>query len=147
MQKRLFIFLFIFFLVESLFITCKQNEDAKLNFDKEDSSFLIRDFSIKAIGEETYTSVPLEKLKDGSYLFTSIDKEIEVRIVSNINLKTVTIEGADVKIDVTFPKIAYGKMQAIDENLKVFKVELVANNGMSQTLNFKTKYAKNQIRG
>lgn len=147
MQRRLFIFLFIFFLVESLFITCKQNGDAKLNFDKEDSSFLIRDFSIKAIGEETYTSVPLEKLKDGSYLFTSIDKEIEVRIVSNINLKTVTIEGADVKIDVTFPKIAYGKMQAIDENLKVFKVELVANNGMSQTLNFKTKYAKNQIRG
>ena len=147
MQKRLFIFLFTFFLVESLFITCKQNGDTKLNFDKEDSSFLIRDFSIKAIGEETYTSVPLEKLKDGSYLFTSIDKEIEVRIVSNINLKTVTIEGADVKIDATFPKIAYGKTQAIDENLKVFKVELVANNGMSQTLNFKAKYAKNQIRG
>lgn len=146
MQKRLFIF-FTFSLFTFLFVTCRQNENAKLNFDEQDSSFLIRDFSIKAIGDETYTSVPLDKLNDGSYQFTSIDKEIEVRILSNINLKTATMKNGNIKIDDKLKKIAYGKTNSMDTSSQVFTIDLLANNGMNQTINFKAKYAKNHIRG
>lgn len=147
MQKRLLIFLFAFLLFIFLFATCKQNENAKLNFDEEDSSFLIRDFSIKATGEEVYMSVPLDKLNDGSYQFTSIDKEVEIRIISAIKLKTATMKNGNIKIDDKLKKIAYGKTNRMDRSPQVFTIDLLASNGMSQTIAFKAKYAKNNIRG
>lgn len=146
MRNKL-LFLFALLLLIFAFVTCKQNENDKLSFDEEDSSFLIRDFSIKAIGEEAYTSVPLEKLKDGSYLFTSIDTEIEVMLISNINLKTATMGNDEIRIDDKTKKVAYGKTHTIGTSPETFTIELSTNNGMSQLLSFKARYVKNHIRG
>lgn len=145
MQKKGITFLFTLFIF--LFVNCKQNEGAKLNFETDDLSFELRDFSIKAVGEEAYTNIPLEKLKDGSYIFTSIDPEVEMRVVSSLNLKTVKMENGDIKIDDKSQRLAYGKIHGIGATSQSFKVEIVANNDMKQTLNFSVKYVKNHIRG
>ena len=142
MQKRIVYFLVMFLILA--FTSCKQNE---LNFDEEDANFFIRSFSIKAIDDDEYMNVSLEKLKDGNFQFTSPDEMLEVRFVSNIAIKTAIMDGAVVKIDEKTKKIIYAKSRAMGVSFEDFKIELLANNGMTKTLKFKACYAKNHIRG